>query len=107
MSEDVREAFERAAKVHLWQEGPFLRDCNDIDATRTYELYYIENAWLMWQAATASTEAKWRGLVEKLVEAASDAKDQLWLLSKNPDSCPWQKQLKEALAQAAQKLGGK
>jgi len=46
-----KEAFERAAKVHLWQPGPFLRDCNDIDATRDYELTYVDDAWKMWKAA--------------------------------------------------------
>ena len=65
MSDSVREAFER------WHDGLF-----DISATTVVknEYGYPQNAviqmrWQTWQAATASTEAKWRGLVEKLVEA--------------------------------------
>lgn len=53
-----REAFERAAKVHMWEPGPFLRDCNDIDAERVYELFHVDDAWKMWQAAQADTLAK-------------------------------------------------
>lgn len=52
-----RAAFEKAAKVYMWEYGPFLRDCNDIDATRTYELHHVEDAWNMWQAAKADSRA--------------------------------------------------
>ena len=63
---DNREAFERAAKAHLWQPGPFLRDCNDIDATRIYELTEIEDAWNMWKAATAAAEEKYLKVINEL-----------------------------------------
>lgn len=79
MSDSVREAFEAFAAKHMRrntrQDGPFLRECGDIDPQRTYELFDIEDAWLDWQAATAAADAECRGVVEKLVEALKIAQE--------------------------------
>ena len=73
MSEDVREAFEAHPQFKYLE---FDRD-KDAWGRGKYKHSHIQALWEGYQAATASTEAKWRGLVEKLVEMAGQAADDL------------------------------
>lgn len=122
MSEDVREAFERVVRLTHGLEGPWLRECNDVDPQRTYEKFETQEAWEVMQAATASTDVEWRGLVEKLVEMAGQAADDLESeINENYNGTlgyPVQKRrydndmstvlcLRDVLTEAAQMLGGK
>ena len=68
MSELERDEFEKFARKHLRCDGPFLRDCNEIDATRTYQDFDIEAAWIDWQAAKASAGVVgWQKIIPQLL----------------------------------------
>jgi hypothetical protein len=52
----VRAEFEKWATIYFENEfskSPFLRDCNDVDADRTYQKYKIEDAYQAWNACQA------------------------------------------------------
>ncbi len=101
MSEDVREAFEAQHKK-IW---PFLKFTKHHGDETEYASGTVQNHFQFYQAATASTEAKWRGLVEKLVEALASVKCDMY------DSLPLCsnicEEVEEALTHAAELLGRK
>lgn len=116
MSEDVKEAFKEWAQLG---SDPY----NITEIGRgVFHSGNTQNAWYGYQAATASSEAKWRGLVEKLVEMAGQAADDLESeINENYNGTlgyPVQKRrydndmstvlcLRDVLTEAAKMLGGK
>ena len=101
MSEDVREEFETHPQFKYLE---FDRD-KDAWGRGKYKHSHIQALWEGYQAATATTEAKWRGLVEKLVEALASVKCDMY------DSLPLCsnicEEVEEALTHAAELLGRK
>lgn len=92
MSNSVREAFEREAKLL------------GFSTNRTKAGYYMTHklrmCWGLYQSATAAADAEWRGVVEKLVEA-------LEYVEANYDGMNKAAIVRQALAQAEKLMGRK
>lgn len=100
MSDSVREAPEE-----LWEDSPSLGhpvvgDTGEVEFSLVPIGNYFYDAG--YQAATAAADAEWRGVVEKLVEAAKLATDQPILAGTITKQI-----LQEALAQAEKLMGRK
>jgi hypothetical protein len=72
-NEQMRREFEEFCKNVHRLHGPFLRDCNDPEPEREYQLFETQNLWERWQAAHTSAAEKYKGVVEAARDVCASA----------------------------------
>lgn len=65
-NEKMRREFEQFCKDVHQLHGPFLRDCNDPEPEREYQLFETQNLWERWQAAHTSAAEKYEARIKEL-----------------------------------------